>query len=309
MTDLPTLHEVTPLWHSLPLSATAGRPVYLKVEALQPAGSFKIRGVGRLCAHSVAQGARWLVSSSGGSAGVAVAYAARALGVRATVFMFDGVPATARQRVAELGAEVVIAGATWDAAHARASEAANTPTAAYIHPFDHPEIWRGNSTLVDEIVAAGRRPDLVVLSVGGGGLLTGVLQGLERHQLTDTRVLAVETTGTASLHAALAAGHLVRLARIDSVAKTLGAAQVAAEAFAQAQRHGVCSRVVTDQQALTACRQFALDHRLLVEPATGAALAALTAAPDVVSTAREIAVVVCGGVGIVLRDEIFDYTR
>ena len=111
MSEPRVLHTVTPVWHSLPISRIAGRPVHLKMEALQPVGSFKIRGIGHLCQNAVAGGARHFVSSSGGNAGVAAAYAGRELGVRTTVFVFHGVPDTARQRMEEYGAEVVVASA------------------------------------------------------------------------------------------------------------------------------------------------------------------------------------------------------
>lgn len=305
--DLPVLHTVTPLWHSLPMSRALGKPVHLKVEALQPVGSFKIRGIGRLCALAVAQGVRQFVSSSGGNAGVAVAYAGQRLGARVTVFVFAGVPDTARQRMEEYGAEVVMAGPSWAEAHEAASQMAERDGAFYVHPFDHPDIWAGHSTLVDEVVASGLRPGLVVAAVGGGGLLTGLLDGLERHGLRGTPVLTVETWGTESFYASRQAGQLVRLPRINSVAKTLGAAQVATAAWERAQRHNVTSAVVTDDQALDACRQFALDHRLLVEPASGAALAAVYQRLDAVAQAPDVLVVVCGGVGVALGEAPFAY--
>lgn len=300
------LHTVTPLVHSLPISKAAGLPVWLKLEALQPVGSFKIRGVGLLCGKAAAAGARHFVSSSGGNAGVAVAYAGQQLGIRTTIFVFAGVPETATQRMQEYGAEVVMAGPSWNEAHEAASQVAEREGAFYVHPFDHPDLWAGHSTLVDEVVAAGLRPQWAVVSVGGGGLLTGLLQGIARHGLP-TRVLTVETYGTESMHASLQAGKLVRLAKIDSVAKTLGANQVASEAFRLAQLHGVQSTVVSDAQALSACRRFALDHRLLVEPAAGAALAAAYERIGPLASAEDVLVVVCGGVGIALRDEIFAY--
>ncbi len=308
MSEPRVLHTVTPVWHSLPISRIAGRPVHLKMEALQPVGSFKIRGIGHLCQNAVAGGARHFVSSSGGNAGVAAAYAGRELGVRTTVFVFHGVPDTARQRMEEYGAEVVMAGPSWQEAHEAASLVAERDGAFYVHPFDHPDIWAGHSTLVDEVVAQGLQPKLVVVAVGGGGLLTGLMQGLDRHGLEKTRILTVETHGTESFFAARAAGHLVRLPRINSVAKTLGAAQVATEAFELAKQHDVESLVVTDEQALAACRQFALDHRILVEPAAGAALAAAYGQLGAVARAEDVLVIVCGGVGIALKDDIFAYT-
>ncbi|MFZ4580368.1 MAG: pyridoxal-phosphate dependent enzyme [Myxococcota bacterium] len=306
-TEPRSLHVRTPLWRSLPISRAAGCPVSLKMEALQPDGSFKIRGIGRLCAQAVANGTRHLVSASGGNAGISTASAARELGVRATIFVFDGVPPTALDRIRDQGAEVVQAGATWADANRAAIRAAEAPGAFYVHPFDHAEIWTGHSTLVDEIVADGLRPSHMVLAVGGGGLLAGVLEGLDRHGLQDTQIIAVETEGTASLHAALQAGQLVRLAKISSVAKTLGADQVAAGAFERALTHRVESLVVTDDQALSAVHRFALDHRVLVEPAAGAALAVAYGSLGSIGQAQHAVIVVCGGAGIALAEHPFAY--
>jgi L-serine/L-threonine ammonia-lyase len=301
------LHVNTPLWHSLPISRLAGKPVYLKMEALQPVGSFKIRGIGLLCQKALAAGAKQFVSSSGGNAGVAAAYAGRELGIKTTVYVFAGVPETAKLRMQEFGAEVVMAGPSWAEAHAMASELAEKQGAFYVHPFDHPDLWAGHSTLVDEVVASGYRPNLVIASVGGGGLLTGILDGLDRHSLRTTKVIAVETYGTDSLHQSLQAGQQITLPRINSVAKTLGAARVCDAVFERAVRHKVESLVVTDEQALKACRQFALDHRVLVEPAAGAALSVAYEQLGSVPQASDVLVVVCGGVGIALRDDIFAY--
>ena len=263
-----TLHIHTPLIESRPLSLAAGGAVWLKLDALQPCGSFKLRGVGHACEVHHARGARHFVSSSGGNAGLAVAYAGRKLGVPVTVV----VPETTTERAKELlrleEAKVVVHGSSWQ----EANELAQTLIGegdAFIHPFDDPLLWAGHASLVDEVAAAGVKPDAVVLSVGGGGLLSGVVEGLQRNGWGDVPVLAVETTGAASLHAAMQAGHTVELERIASVAGSLGAKRVAEQALACARQHPVHSHLVSDRAALEACERFLLDHRVLVEPACG----------------------------------------
>ena len=117
----------------------------------------------------------------------------------------------------------------------------------------------------------GFKPDAVVLS--GVAALSGVVEGLQRNGWADVPVLAVETTGAASLHAAMQAGHTVALPRIASIAGSLGAKRVAEQALACTHRQPVHSHLVSDRAALQACERFLQDHRLLVEPACGAALA------------------------------------
>lgn len=288
-----TLHVQTPLIESRPLSLAAGRTLWLKLEALQPSGSFKLRGVGHACEVHHARGARHFVSSSGGNAGLAVAYAGRRLGVPVTVV----VPETTSTRAIELlkleDAQVVVKGSSWQEANQHAQGLLG-PGDAFIHPFDDPLLWTGHASMIDEVAQAGLKPDAVVLSVGGGGLLSGVVEGLKRNGWHDVPVLAVETDGAASLHAAIAAGHPVELPAITSVATSLGAKRVADQALACAQNHPLHSERVTDHAALQACEHFLHDHRILVEPACGAALA-LAYAPERLAQYNNVLMIVCGG--------------
>ena len=291
------LHLPTPLLESRPLSLAAGRGIWLKMEALQPSGSFKLRGIGLACQTYQARGARRFVSSSGGNAGLAVAYAGRQLGVPVTVV----VPQTTTARALDLlrleGAEVIVYGASWQEAHAHALSLLDPARDAMLHPFDDPLLWQGHASMVDEVAAAGLVPDAVVLAVGGGGLLSGVAEGMRRHGWDGVPILAVETTGAASFHAAMQAGRPVPLERIDSVATSLGARQVCEQAVQWWRERPVRSLRVSDARALRACEQFLEDHRVLVEPACGAALAAVYDAEhaDALAGCQRVLVIVCGG--------------
>jgi len=304
MRDRTSFAVTTPMWDSEPLSRALGLPVHLKMEALQPCGSFKIRGLGRVCAARVAGGARRLLCSSGGNAGLAVAYAGRRLGVPVTVVVPRSTTAWARERIAAEGAAVVEHGAAWAEAHAYALENMSEGT-AYVHPFDDPEIWEGHAPMIDEAAVqlasyTGEPPGAVVVAVGGGGLLCGVLLGMQRVGWGAVPVLAVETTGAASLAAAMAADALVSLAKIDTVATTLGAARVAAEALTWTRRRPVQAWQVSDAAAVLACERFLDDHRVLVEPACGAGLSAIYDAAAPLRGLGSALVIVCGGAGVSL---------
>jgi L-serine/L-threonine ammonia-lyase len=170
----------------------------------------------------------------------------------------------------------------------------------YVSPFDHPLIWEGHATLVDELVSEIDRPDAIVLSVGGGGLLCGVIEGLRRTGWQDVPILAVETEGTASLATSLEQGRLVTLDAITGVATSLGAKTVAQGAFERASQHTVRPIVVTDAEAINACVQFADEHRCLVEPACGASLAVAYSRPECLEDFGSVVIVVCGGIGVSL---------
>ncbi|MCZ6678989.1 MAG: pyridoxal-phosphate dependent enzyme [Candidatus Poribacteria bacterium] len=292
------LHVETPVFESLPMSEAAGKPIFLKMECFQPTGSFKIRGLGLLCKEYVDSGISHLVSSSGGNAGFAVAYAGSQLGVDVTVVVPETTASDVRHRIEQEGATVVVHGAVWDESHAFALSLSEERHGAYIPPFDHPTIWRGHATMVDELVDQCKKPDVIILSVGGGGLLCGLVEGLERHGWQDIPIVAVETEGASSLASSIAAGRLVTLDRISSVATSLGAKQVGIQAFEYAQRNSVVPFVVTDAAAIDACMQFAEDHRILVEPACGASLSVVYDNADVISTSGSALVIVCGGIGV-----------
>ena len=292
------LHHRTPLWESRPLSAWLGARVWLKLEALQPTGSFKIRGVGRACQSALSEGARALVASSGGNAGHAVAYAGRRLGLPVTVVVPETTSGLMLERLRGEGAAVIRQGAAWDDSHGVALDLARRQEAAYIHPFDDARLWEGHASLVGEVREAGVKPDLVVLAVGGGGLLCGVLEGMHRAGWTDVPVCAVETEGADSFSRSVEAGRLVTLPAIASLATSLGARRVASRALAWTGSHRILPRVVPDRAAVAAVLRFADDHRLLVEPACGAALAGVYERAEPLRGAENVLVVVCGGAGV-----------
>ncbi|MEX3953947.1 pyridoxal-phosphate dependent enzyme [Paraburkholderia sp. EG287B] len=288
------LHFETPLMESRPLSVITGHSVWLKLDALQPSGSFKIRGIGHACTVYKSQGAQRFVSSSGGNAGLAVAYAGRRLGIPVVVVVPETTTERAKELLRQEDAEVAVHGNSWQEANQFAQTLLGT-TDAFLHPFDDPLLWHGHASMIDEVARAEFKPDAVLLSVGGGGLLSGVVEGLQRNYWHDVPVLAVETEGAASFHAAVEAAHPVELERISSVATSLGAKQVCEQAFHCAHEHPVRSLVVSDHNAVVACEQFLADHRILIEPACGAALSIVYDRNPALADYNRILVIVCGG--------------
>jgi L-serine/L-threonine ammonia-lyase len=310
--------------------------VLLKLENLQPSGSFKSRcvnlwlvadifnrGIGNLIRKAViaspANTPLHFYSSSGGNAGLACVTAATSLGCRSTVV----VPTLTNQMMidkiktaGEGKADVIQKGSTWFEAdkYLKTEVLANDPDGVYVPPFDHPDVWQGAATLVAEVEnQMGGLPDAIVASVGGGGLMIGLCQGLANSvtclkstaELKITQVVAVETLGADSLHASVAANKLVTLPRMTSIAISLGATTVAEEAFKWALEPHVHSLVVSDKEAVEACLRFADDERILVEPACGATLAALYQGrlKEVIKLTdeSEVVIVVCGGSLVSLR--------
>ena len=291
------LHIRTPLILHPGLS-TPTRRIWLKLENLQPSGSFKLRGMGLLCSQAAAQGKTRVVCPSGGNAGFATAVAAASLGLKACIVVPHTTPESTRARIGRTGAEVIVHGKVWDDANQRARELAQGADSEYVPAFDHPVLWQGHSTMIDEILEDCPQVDAVVTSVGGGGLLAGILTGLIRHQRTDCRIIACETRGAASFAAAMVAGHPVRLPRIDTVATSLGAAQVAAWPVRHILDFAHECVVLGDEEAIMGVVRYASDLRQLVEPACGVSLAVAYLDHPAIAEARDVVIVVCGGVSI-----------
>jgi L-serine/L-threonine ammonia-lyase len=294
------LHVWTPTIESLPLQKHTGKKIWLKMECYQPVGSFKIRGIGRLCQYYASQGKKHFVSASGGNAGLAAAYAGRKLGIKVTVFLPNTSKKIFIDAIQAQMAQTKIAGADIDQAHKAAVNFAEEIGGAYIPPFNHPLIWAGHSTMISEIANEGIKPDAVVVAVGGGGLACGILEGMHQYGWYDVPLFAVETEGAASFAAAVEANQLVSLPEIKTIATSLGAKQVAKKLFDWRNAHSIYSLTVTDQAAIAACYSFLDDHRLLLEPSSATALSVIYDLRQELKNYESILIIVCGGVGITL---------
>ena len=294
------LHIPTPTYHSAVLSDYTGQEIYLKMESYQPTGSFKIRGIGRLCEHLANEGIKHFVSSSGGNAGVAAAYAGRQLGIPVDVYLPSTANAIYVKAITLQGATTHVAGDVWDDAHEHALQAAQAPDTGYIPPFDHPLLWSGHATMIEEVHAAGIKPDAVLVAVGGGGLCCGVLQGMNQVGWSDIPVFTVETEGAASFAQSVKQQRHITLERIDTIATTLGAKRVCDALWTWRLRHPIKPLTVTDAQEVAAISRFANDHRTLLEPAGAAVMVPIYQKIPALVGFRSILVIVCGGIGISL---------
>lgn len=303
-------HVNTPLLESTAMSKRLGTTVYMKMENSQPSGSFKIRGIGHLC-QKLASQSKGVVCASGGNAGMATAYVARKMGVPATIIVPSSTPELVVQRIQDQKATVKRAGKVWDDANAEALRLAEADDLTYVPPFDHPLLWEGHSTVITEVAGSlgpGVKPGAVVVSVGGGGLLCGVVQGLSSVGWSDVPILAMETEGANCFNAAIKASKLVTLDDITSEAACLGAKTACQKAFEyiQSKEVNIISELVTDQQALHAMETFLDEERVLVEMACGAALAAvysglinrLQSEGRLPASLGPVVVIVCGGSGV-----------
>lgn len=314
-----SLFRDTPYLRSDHLSASVGSKtsadvdVMLKYDFLQPTGSFKDRGISHLCKTLRDDyDAKALVVASGGNAGLAVARAGHVLGMTVKVVVPTTTKPLMLDKIRAYGADVEIHGANFGEANSHALELADDDDSAhFVHPFDHPLLWEGHSSIVDEIVTSGgEQPGTIIVSVGGGGLFAGVHEGLVRNGWLDTKIVVAETEGANCLAASMESGELVTLPGITSIATSLGSPTACQQAFDAATQGEiqVISEVFTDQEVVQTMQSFLDDHRVLVEPACAAALSVLYHRAESLATdGRPIAAVVCGGSG--LNTEILNEWR
>ncbi|KAJ7991088.1 hypothetical protein DPEC_G00293610 [Dallia pectoralis] len=271
-------HINSPFLESIGMSKRVGINVYLKMESSQPSGSFKIRGIGHLCQKVAGPGSKGVVCASGGNAGMATAYVARKLNIPATIIVPSSTPELIKEKLKDQGATVRVVGKVWDEANDEAMCLTETEGLTYVPPFDHPLLWQGHASIVREIKASlPSKPGGVVLSVGGGGLLCGVVEGMKEVGWDSVPIICMETRGADCLNSAIKAGKIVTLPDITSKAQCLGAKTVCSQAFEYSRKGNmsIISELVTDQQALEAVEIFLDEERVLVELACGAALAAV----------------------------------
>ncbi len=192
------------------------------------------------------------------------------------------------------GAEVVLHGDSWDAANLEAKRAAHATGRAYIHPFDDPHVMAGQGTIAMELLEKTSTVDLIVASIGGGGLVSG-LASAAKELSPRTRVVGVETQGADCLYQSRRAGRLVELPAITSVARSLGARRSAERPFRIIQNLVSSLVVVSDAQAVEAAWSLLHEEKLLVEPAAGCSIAALLNGQIPVRAGERVVVVLCGG--------------
>ncbi|KAA1029614.1 pyridoxal-phosphate dependent enzyme [Pseudonocardia sp. EV170527-09] len=284
----------TPTVPSPGLSAALGAPVLLKLEHLQRAGSFKPRGVlAKLASLTGDERAAGIVAVSGGNHGLAVAEVAGAAGVDAVVVMPENAPARSVTAARAAGADVRL---TPDiaAAFALAGELQRAGR-TLVHPFDDPVIVAAQGTvgleLAHDAVALGQPPTDVLVSVGGGALVSGIAVAV-RALLPDARVWGVETVGAESMSTALAAGGPTPVT-ITSAITTLSAPSVSQLTYdhARALVHEVL--VVDDAEAVRGTLALAEHAGIWAEPAAGCLVPAARRIVERHPDAR-LALVVCG---------------
>lgn len=264
--------------------------LWLKLEMLQHTGTFKPRGMfNRVLANDVP--AAGLVVASGGNAGMATAYVGQQLGHRVETFVPVTTPDVKVDRLREFGASVVQVGSEYAEALVASRTRAAETGALFVHAYDQPEVVAGQGTLGRELAEQVPDADVVLVSVGGGGLIGGIAAWYAG----DVRVVGVESAGCPTLHAAVAAGRPVRVETTGLARDSLGAAEIGGLAWEQlAAGHISDSLLVTDDEIVAARRWLWQHARIVSEPGTAAAVAAYLAGSHGPAPDENVVIVICG---------------
>lgn len=266
----------TPLVESASLSAVAGTRVYLKLETVQPTGSFKIRGATNALARLGERGVTRVVTASTGNHGRAVAHAASMLGLEATVCLSSLVPQNKVQAVRALGAQVRVAGRSQDDAEREAQRLSAEEGLAYVPPFDDPDVIAGQATIGLEIIEALPTVAQIVVPLSGGGLFSGVAFAA-RQCCSEVKLTGVTMRRGAAMQASLAAGKPVLVEEVATLADSLGGGIGLGNRYTFSMTRSLIDEaLLVDEDAIARAIVHAYrDERLIVEGAAAVGIAAL----------------------------------
>ena len=289
----------TPLLMSDPLSERHGADIAIKCEHLQRTGSFKVRGSANVV-HSLPPdlAAEGVITASSGNHGIGVATAAASRGFACTIYLPEGAAPSKIAQIRRLGAEIVLVeGTDTSRAEMAARRAAEERGITYVSPYNDPRIIAGQGTIGKEILEDGAAPDAVVVSVGGGGLISGIATWIKASS-PSTLVIGASAANDRAMAASIDAGEIITPHFEPTFSDgTAGGLEDDTVTF------DICRALVdrwVDISELEIARAVASmvdDHHHLVEGAAGVALAAATHFADTNPGTRVVAVSCGANVG------------
>lgn len=284
----------SPVLYAESYSQRLAAQVIFKLDLLLPTHSFKVRGaLNAVLGLSPAAKERGVITASAGNHGLGVSYAAKLTSVQAVIVLPTSSPGVRAEAIRDLGGEVIISGEDWNAANACALELAEVHGYTYISPFDDPAIMAGQGTLTLEILRQVPEVSVILCSVGGGGLISGIASAV-RQLRPEVRVVGVETLGADCMSQSVQAGRVVELPHFTSIAESLGTRRPGERQLAIVME--AAGMVTVPDEAALRELLFTLNaEKLLCEPAAACTLAALAdgLVPEI--RGKTVVPVLCGG--------------
>ncbi len=285
----------TPLLTSRVLSEATGFDVRLKAELFQRTGSYKIRGpLNKFTFLTEEEKRRGVICSSAGNHAQGVALAAKIHGIRAVVAMAENATPSKIAATRGYGAEVVLHGSIWDEANERAKQLVAEQGLTYIHPFDDDQLIMGQGTVGLEIVQDWPDVDVIVVPIGGGGLISGVVQAAKAHN-PKINVIGVESSGAPGMQRSVAEGHLVTLDKVECIIDGLRVKRVGTRNFEIVRQYVDEIVSLPDEQIFEAVLWVMHYAKLVPEGAAAAPVAALLQGLVKVPAGSRVVCVLSGG--------------
>jgi threonine dehydratase len=285
----------TPCVLSEPLSQLSGCQLFLKMENQQRTGSFKERGaLNKLLDLDAEARARGVITASAGNHAQGVAYHARRLGIAATICMPLSTPLIKVQRTQGMGAKVVLHGEGFDEAQAHARALEQEQGLVYVHPFDDPLVIAGQGTIALEIMKQNPLIDAFVVPVGGGGLIAGMAMVLKETN-PRIKIYGVETEAMPGMRASLAAGEVVTVPAVRTLADGIAVARVGALPFSLCRRFVDDIVTVSDEETASAILKLLEEEKTIVEAAAAVTVAAILNHHIPQLAGKKVCAVISGG--------------
>lgn len=286
--------HVTPTLRSESLSRLTGGEVFLKLEALQKTGSFKIRGAYYAMYKYIQEGYREFITASSGNHAQGVAYAAQLHGVKATVVMPETTPWLKVKKTQDYGASVLLHGESYYEAEKKAYELVKSGV-KYLHAYDDPYVIAGQGTLGLEILEQIGDVDVVVVPVGGGGLISGIAYAIKSKR-PGVKIIGVQSSGAPAVYLSLKEERLVTIERVDTIADGI-AVKRPGDLTLEFIRRYVDEIVLVDDNEIVDAIYLLLERtRVISEGAGAASVAALISGKIDVHNRKTVAVVSGGNI-------------
>ncbi len=286
---------ITPLTYSEKLSAMTDCRLYLKLENLQMTGAYKERGAfSKTLRLSEQEKRAGIVTSSAGNHAQAVAYAAKRIGIPATIVMPETTPLSKVQGTQVFGPSIVLHGNSYDAAFQRAKELQNQQGYTFVHAFDDPDVIAGQGTIVLELLEQNPYLDVIVVPTGGGGLISGIAVAIKETN-PKIRIVGVEAAAMPGMQVSLTAGKVTTISSCSTIAEGIAVATVGSQTFPIVQKYVDDIITVTEEEIANAIMLLLEQEKTLVEGAGSVGFAALCNRKIQGVAGKNVAVIVSGG--------------
>ena len=286
---------VMPLTYSEKLSAMTDCRLYLKLENLQMTGAYKERGAfSKTLRLSEQEKRAGIVTCSAGNHAQAVAYAAKRIGIPATIVMPETTPLSKVQGTQTFGPSIVLHGNNYDAAFQRAKELQQQQGYTFIHAFDDPDVIAGQGTIGLELLEQNPYLDVIVVPIGGGGLISGIAVAIKETN-PRIRIVGVEAAAMPGMHASLAAGKVTTISNCSTIAEGIAVATVGTQTFPIVQKYVDDIVTVTEEEIANAILLLLEQEKTLVEGAGSVGFAALCNRQIQGVAGKNVAVIISGG--------------